>query len=136
MSFVIHNIVHDKRFKVTEKMKILTISDSPLAPSGVGTQTNYMIQSLLKTGKYKFISLGGAIQHKDHNPIRTDEWGEDWVILPVDGYGTQEQIRSLIRNEKPDALWFMTDPRFWSWLWEIEDEVRPLCPMVYYPRLG
>ena len=26
----------------------------------------------------------------------------------------------------------MTDPRFWSWLWEIEDEVRPLVPMVYY----
>jgi len=113
-------------------MKILTISDSPLAPSGVGTQTNYMIQSLLKTGKYQFISLGGAIKHENHHPIKTDEWGDAWVIIPVDGYGTQEQVRSIIRNEKPDALWFMTDPRFWSWLWEIEDEIRPLCPMIYY----
>ena len=41
-------------------------------------------------------------------------------------------IRSLIRNEKPDILWFMTDPRFWGWLWAIEDEIRPLMPMVYY----
>ena len=132
MSFVTPSIAHDKRFKLTEKMKILTISDSPLAPSGVGTQTNYMIQSLLKTGKYKFISLGGAIKHQDYNPIKTEEWKDDWLIIPVDGYGTQEQIRSLIRNEKPDALWFMTDPRFFGWLWEIEDEIRPSCPMIYY----
>ena len=26
----------------------------------------------------------------------------------------------------------MTDPRFWAWLWEMENEIRPLCPMVYY----
>ena len=132
MNFATLNIAHDKRFTLTEKMKILTISDSPLAPSGVGTQTNYMIQSLLRTGKYKFLSIGGAIKHQDYKPIKTEEWGDDWVILPVDGYGTQEQIRSIIRNEKPDALWFMTDPRFFGWLWEIEDEIRPLCPMIYY----
>ena len=113
-------------------MKIVTISDSPLAPSGVGMQTNYMIQSLLKTGKYSFISIAGAIKHQEYKPIKTEEWGDDWIIIPVDGYGTQEQIRSLIRQEKPEALWFMTDPRFFGWLWEIEDEVRPLCPMIYY----
>ena len=26
----------------------------------------------------------------------------------------------------------MTDPRFYEWLWEIENEIRPLMPMVYY----
>tara|TARA_R110000824_G_scaffold108890_1_gene256249 strand:- start:1788 stop:3035 length:1248 start_codon:yes stop_codon:yes gene_type:complete len=113
-------------------MKILTISDSPLAPSGVGTQTNYMIQSLLKTGRYEFVSIAGAIKHENYKPIKTEEWGDDWVIIPVDGYGSAEQLRSMVRNEKPDALWFMTDPRFFGWLWEIEDEIRPLCPMIYY----
>ena len=29
-------------------------------------------------------------------------------------------------------LWFMTDPRFWEWLWAMENEIRPLIPMVYY----
>ena len=29
-------------------------------------------------------------------------------------------------------LWFMTDPRFYDWLWQMEDEIRPLMPMVYY----
>ena len=41
-------------------------------------------------------------------------------------------IRSVIRNERPDILWFMTDPRFYEWLWEMENEIRPLLPMVYY----
>ena len=35
-------------------------------------------------------------------------------------------------TEKPDMLWFMTDPRFYQWLWQIENEVRPLVPMLYY----
>ena len=50
----------------------------------------------------------------------------------MDGYGTPEMIRSIIRNEKPCMLWFMTDPRFWGWLWQMEDEVRALIPLVYY----
>jgi len=41
-------------------------------------------------------------------------------------------IRSILRNEKPDILWMMTDPRFYEWLWQIENEIRPLCPIVYY----
>ncbi len=26
----------------------------------------------------------------------------------------------------------MTDPRFYEWLWEMENEVRPHAPLVYY----
>lgn len=114
------------------KIKILTLSDHPLSPSGVGTQTKYFCESLLKTGRYSFISLGGAIKHNNYNPVHVEPYGEDWKIIPVDGYGTQEMIRSIIRTEKIDLIWFMTDPRFWGWLWEIENEIRPMCPMVYH----
>jgi glycosyltransferase involved in cell wall biosynthesis len=114
------------------KIKILTLSDHPLSPSGVGTQTKYFCESLLKTGRYSIISLGGAIKHQNYSPTIVDPWGEDWKIIPVDNYGTQEMIRSVIRTEKIDLLWFMTDPRFWGWLWEIENEIRPMCPMVYH----
>jgi glycosyltransferase involved in cell wall biosynthesis len=115
-----------------KKIKILTLGDMPLSPSGVGTQTKYMIESLLKTGKYQVTSMGGAIKHPNHNPIQTEEHGPDWIIIPVDGYGNQELLRSIIRQNRPDILWFMTDPRFWGWLWEMENEIRPLMPMVYY----
>lgn len=115
-----------------KKIKVLTLSDHPFSPSGVGTQTKYIIEGMLKTGKYEFISLGGAIKHQDYRPQKTEEWGEAWKIFPVDGYGTQDMIRSIMRTERPDILWFMTDPRFWGWLWSVENEVRPNIPMVYY----
>ena len=114
------------------KKKILVLSDHPLSPSGVGTQTKYMIEALLKTGRYSFICLGGAMKHMDYRPQQVDPWKEDWVIYPVDGYGSQEIIRSVLQKERPDALWFMTDPRFYTWLWEIENEVRANVPMIYY----
>jgi len=115
-----------------KKIKVLTISDHPLSPSGVGTQTRYFITEMLKTDKFQFISLGGAIKHESYKPIKMEEFGDDWVIYPVDGYGNQDTVRSILRTHKPDILWFMTDPRFWGWLWEMENEIRPLCPMVYY----
>ncbi len=117
---------------MSKKIKILTLSDHPFSPSGVGTQTKYIIEGMLATGKYQFLSLGGAIKHQDYRPQKTEQWGDDWVIFPVDGYGSQEMIRSIIRTERPDVLWFMTDPRFWGWLWQIENEIRPNVPMVYY----
>ena len=117
---------------MNKKIKVLTLSDHPLSPSGVGTQTKYMCEALLNTGRYQIISLGGAIKHQDYTPKIVEPYGKDWKIVPVDGYGTQEMIRSVIRTERPDMLWFMTDPRFWGWLWQIENEIRPLMPMVYY----
>ena len=117
---------------MSEKTKVFIISDHPMAPSGVGTQTKYMIEALLKTGRYKFICLGGAIKHPDYQPQKVEGFGDDFIIQPVDGYGTPEMVRSIIWNEKPDILWFMTDPRFFGWLWQIENEIRKNVPMVYY----
>jgi glycosyltransferase involved in cell wall biosynthesis len=114
------------------KIKVLTLSDHPLAPSGVGTQTKYIIEALLQTGEFSVLSLGGAIKHDNYQQVRVAPFEDDWRIIPVDGFGTQEMIRSVLRQEKPDILWFMTDPRFFPWLWEIENEVRSLVPMVYY----
>ena len=114
------------------KKKILVLSDHPLSPSGVGTQTKYFIETMLKTNRYKFVCLGGAMKHDKYEPTSVEPYGNDWIIYPVDGYGTEEIIRSVLQQEKPDLLWFMTDPRFYGWLWEMENEVRAVCPMVYY----
>jgi len=117
---------------MTEKKKILVISDHPMAPSGVGTQTKYIIETLLNTGRYQFVCLGGAVSHKDYKPQKVEGWEEDWIVYPVKGYGTPEMVRSALFNERPDMIWFMTDPRFYGWLWMIENEIRKHIPMVYY----
>ena len=121
-----------RRAQEEKKIKILTLGDHPLLPSGVGTQSKYVFEALLKTKKFQIVSMGGAINHNDHNKQTVSPWGEDFVIYPVDGYGDENVIRSVIRSEKPDIVWFMTDPRFYEWLWNIENEIRPNMPMVYY----
>lgn len=117
---------------MSEKKKILVISDHPMAPSGVGTQTKYFIEALLATGRYKFVCLGGAVKHNNYQPQKVEGFGDDWVIHPVDGYGDPQIIRSALAVEKPDLIWFMTDPRFYEWLWDIENEIRSAVPMLYY----
>ena len=115
-----------------KRIKVLTISDHPLLPSGVGSQTQYVIRALLDSGDFEVVSLAGAIQHADYREQRTEEYKEKWRILPVKDYGDAEIVRSVIRQERPDILYFMTDPRFYEWLWKMEDEIRPLVPMIYY----
>ena len=110
----------------------MTISDHPLLPSGVATQTKYIIEALLKSDKFQVVSVGGAVDHPSYDPVQVDGYGEDWLIFPVKGYGNQQEIRRMMLQFKPDILYFMTDPRFYEWLWHMEDEIRENVPMVYY----
>ena len=43
-----------------KKIKVFTIGDHPLLPSGVATQTKYMIEGLLESGNFEVISFGGG----------------------------------------------------------------------------
>lgn len=115
-----------------KRIKILTLGDMPLSTSGVGNQSKYMIEALLESGKFEVFSLGGAMKHPQYKLIKTEKWGDLWKVLPVNQFGTKEIVRSIVWKEKPDIVWFMTDPRFWGWLWEIENEIRQNIPMVYY----
>jgi len=117
---------------MTEKKRILVIADSPLVPSGVGTQTKYMIEAMIRTGEFKFFCLAGAIKHADYRTVKVSPYEEDWQIKPVDGYGNEHIVRQVLKDYKPDAIWFMTDPRFYVWLWEMSSEIRKNVPMIYY----
>lgn len=112
-----------------KKKKILFISDHQLAPSGIGVQARFLIEGLVRTGKYSFRCLGGAMKHNDYNVTVVNS---DFVIKPVDGFGTREQVRNILMTERPDAILIFTDPRQFIWLWEIEDEIHQLCPITYW----
>ena len=114
-------------------IKVMTISDHPGIPSGVGSQARYVCEALLKSGKFSITSLGGAIKHPKYERQTVGGYPPElWTVLPIDGYGSPMEIRGAISTEKPDIIWFMTDPRFYGWLWKMEDEIRPLMPLVYY----
>ena len=114
---------------MSNKKKILVLADDYRSSSGVGTTTKYFMDAMVKTGKYSIIQLGGAVKHNDYRPVKVND---DIIIIPVDGYGTQQMIRDIVHGQRFDAVWFMTDPRFWTWLWQIEHEIRSHVPMIYY----
>ena len=66
---------------MSEKTKVFVIADHPNAPSGVGIQTKYFIEALLKTGRYKVFCFGGAIKHPDYRPQTVKPYEEDFVIF-------------------------------------------------------
>lgn len=115
-----------------DKKRIMVISDNPLLKSGVAIQTKYMIESLLETDEYNFVCLGSAVESRREQPFTAGDWGEDFIIYPVENYGGKDKVREVMYEYKPDALWFMTDPRQYEWLWQMENEVRRHCPMIYY----
>ena len=43
---------------MTKKIKVLTLGDHPLSPSGVGTQSKYVFESLLRSGKFEALGNG------------------------------------------------------------------------------
>ena len=114
---------------MSQKQKILFISDHPLCTSGVGVQARMLIEGLLRTGKYTFRCLGGAIRHDNYDSISVSA---DFIIKPVDGFGTKEGLRQLLITERPDAIIIFTDPRQFIWLWEMEDEIHQVCPIAYW----
>jgi len=110
------------------KSKIVMLADHPLSTSGVGTQARWLIDGLLKTGRYSFRCFGAAIKHDDY---RTVVVNDDFIIKPTDGFGNPNMLRQVLVSEKPDALFLFTDPRFFMWVWEMEDEIHQICPIVY-----
>lgn len=115
-----------------KKIKVLMISDHIFSTSGVGHQARLVAEALLDSGKFQVRNLGGAIRHENYNPVKIDKYGDDLIIFPVDSFGSPEIIRSILRTERPDIVWLMADPRFLIWLLHMEDEIRPLCPMIWY----
>lgn len=116
---------------MTQKRKILMLSDHPLSTSGVGTQSRWLITGLLATGKYSFRCLGGALRHENYETIAVDG-NPDFVIKPVNGFGNRDMLRQILATERPDALMLFNDPRFFIWTWEFEDEIHQVCPIVYW----
>lgn len=104
------------------------LCDHPLATSGVGTQARWLINGLIATGKYSFRVFGGAVKHDDYNEVVVNE---DFIIKPTNGFGDKITLRKALAQIKPDAILLFTDPRFFMWVWEMEDEVHQICPITY-----
>ena len=112
-----------------KKLKVLVLSDHALSTSGVGTQTRHLLNGLIKKGCWTFRQFGAALKHSDY---RTVVVNDDLIIKPIDGFGNPEMLRVALATEKPDILFIFTDPRFFVWLFDMEDEIHQICPIVWW----
>ena len=112
-----------------EKLKILMLSDHALSTSGVGCQSRFLIEGLLKKGCWSVRQFGAALKHNNYDVVQVSP---DFIIKPIDGFGDPNMLRLALATEKPDILFIFTDPRFFTWLWEIEEEIHQICPIAYW----
>ena len=121
-----------------ERKKILLICDDIRVHSGVATVARELV---LNTAQhFNWVNIGGAINHPeqgkrldlssdtDSNTGLTDS---SITLYPTNGYGDANLIRQIINVEKPDAIFLITDPRYFIWLFQIENEVRKKMPIIY-----
>ena len=122
-----------------DKKKILLLSDDLRMSSGVGTMSKEFVLGSIQ--HYDWVQIGGAIKHPEEgkvvnmdDTVKTESGVEDakLTIYPINGYGNQELLRSILTRENPDAILHYTDPRFWQWLYEMEHEIRQEIPIFYY----
>jgi glycosyltransferase involved in cell wall biosynthesis len=102
-----------------------------MSNSGVAIQSKHVAEHLVKSGKFQVFSISVALQHPDMRVGKTQEYGDDLIIIPATKYDDQNLIRQILDMEKPDALWIMTDPRFYAGLFAMADEVKKFCPIIW-----
>ena len=121
-----------------ERKKILLICDDIRMSSGISTMAREIV--IGTSHHFNWVNIAGAIKHPDvgqrldmsadTNKINniTDA---NVILYPINGYGDPDFIRHIIKLEKPDALMIFTDPRYFIWLFQIENEIRKQIPLIY-----
>lgn len=124
--------------KKEDRKKILLLCDDIRMHSGIATMAREIVVGTAH--HFNWLNLGAAINHPEigqgfdisQEVNKFAGIDDSWVrVLPNNGYGDAMQIRQLIAQEKPDAIFIFTDPRYWVWLFEIEREIRNEIPLMY-----
>jgi glycosyltransferase involved in cell wall biosynthesis len=121
-----------------QRKKILLMCDDIRTHSGIGTIAKEIV--LNTAHHYNYVNLGAAIQHPEAGKrleLNSDTNKEAGIedasvsIYPISGYGNPGLVRQMISMEKPDAIFIITDPRYWAWLFQMEGEIRKQIPIIY-----
>ena len=121
-----------------DRKKILLLTDDIRVHSGVAQIGREMV--INTSHRYNWVQLAGAVQHPEkgkkidisENNNQLAEIDDSSVILyPTDGYGNPDLLRQIINIEKPDAIFLITDPRYFTWVFQMENEIRKHIPIVY-----
>ena len=121
-----------------QRKKILLLCDDIRMHSGIATMAREFV--LGTCHRYNWVNCGAAINHPEVGKridLSQDTGNRAGVedasvfLYPQNGYGDAMMVRNMLKTEKPDAVFIFTDPRYWEWLFQIENEVRAKIPLIY-----
>jgi len=121
-----------------KRKKILLICDDIRVHSGVATVAREIVIHTCQ--HFNWVNIGGSINHPevgkrlDLSQSTNETKGitdSSVVIYPANEYGGPDMLRQLIQIEKPDAIMLVTDPRYFVWLFSMENEIRKNIPITY-----
>lgn len=112
-----------------DKINVLMLGDHPLHTSGVAHCIRDICGSLVGTGNFRIICLGAAMKHEDYRPMKIHD---DVVVIPVEGFGSTDLVNKIIHENKINIIFMQSDPRFYTWLLNKDNEIRCNVPIVWY----
>ena len=121
-----------------QRKNILLLTDDIRFTSGVGNVGKEIV--LHTAHRYNWYNVGAAMKHPDQGKIfdLSEEINNlsgindaEVLIQPNNGYGDPRLLRQLMKQRKIDAIFLITDPRYFEWLFQIENEVRQKVPIIY-----
>ena len=105
--------------KKEDRKKILLLTDDIRVHSGVATVGREIVTNTAH--RYNWVQLAGAIKHPEKEKVvdlskaTGEKLGIDdasVLLYPCDHYGNPDLLRDVIKREKIDALFLITDPRY------------------------
>ena len=121
------------------KPTILLIGDDIRYPTGVANVCKDIITNTLS--EFNWIQLASRKRHSDKGKIidvsksiqKMYNVDDCYVRLYCcENYGDEQSLTNICEQENIDAILHMTDPRFYKWLYAIENKVRRKIPICYY----
>ena len=121
-----------------KRKKILLICDDIRVHSGVATVAKEIVMHTAH--HFNWVNIAGAISHPEKGKkmdlsIAVDnEMGikdSSVFLYCVDGYGSVQEVQNILAMEKPDAVMLITDPRYFQHIFNMEDQIRKVCPITY-----
>jgi len=116
----------------------MLICDDIRVHSGVATIAKELV---LNTAQhFNWVNIAGAINHPEKGKrfdlsqdtnTNTKLTDASVFMYPVNDYGNPDLLRQIIKLEKPDAIMLVTDPRYFIWLFSMENEIRKHIPITY-----
>ena len=121
-----------------QRKRILLLTDDIRFTSGVGNVGKEIV--LHTAHRYNWYNVGAAMKHPEMGKIIdiSDDVNKnagiedaEVTIQPYNGYGDPMLVRNLMKQRQIDAIFLITDPRYFAWLFQIENEIRQHIPIIY-----